>query len=101
VPVLWEKATGTIVNNESADIVRMFNGGFGAPADAAVDLYPAALRSEIDAWNARIYPGLNNGGYRHGRQGHLKDGSFHDALFWIGTGNFAVRVNIPRQSRGL
>ncbi len=66
VPVLWDKTTGTIVNNESADIVRMFNTGFGALADATVDLYPEALRSEIDAWNARIYPALNNGVYRAG-----------------------------------
>lgn len=66
VPVLWDKATGTIVNNESADIVRMLNDGFGALADMAVDLYPEALRSEIDSWNARIYPALNNGVYRAG-----------------------------------
>lgn len=66
VPVLWDKATGTIVNNESADILRMFNDDFGALADAAVDLYPDALRASIDTWNARIYPALNNGVYRAG-----------------------------------
>ncbi len=66
VPVLWDKAKGTIVNNESADIVRMFNAGFGRLADAAIDLYPETLRSAIDAWNARIYPALNNGVYRAG-----------------------------------
>lgn len=66
VPVLWDKATGTIVNNESADIVRMFNDGFGAFADETVDLYPGQLRPEIDAWNARIYSSLNNGVYRAG-----------------------------------
>lgn len=66
VPILWDTATSTIVNNESADIVRMFNGGFGALADAAVDLYPEALRPEIDTWNERIYPTLNNGVYRAG-----------------------------------
>ncbi|HRO49567.1 MAG TPA: glutathione S-transferase family protein [Hyphomicrobium sp.] len=66
VPVLWDKASGTIVNNESADIVRMFNTGFGSLAKETVDLYPDTLRSEIDAWNARIYPALNNGVYRAG-----------------------------------
>jgi glutathionyl-hydroquinone reductase len=54
------------VNNESADIVRMFNSGFGMLADTSVDLYPEALRSEIDALNERIYPSLNNGVYRAG-----------------------------------
>jgi putative glutathione S-transferase len=66
VPVLWDKERKTIVNNESADIVRMLNSGFGALADDSVDLYPQALRSEIDALNERIYPSLNNGVYRAG-----------------------------------
>jgi putative glutathione S-transferase len=66
VPVLWDRETGTIVNNESADIVRMFNSGFGALADDSSDLYPQALRGEIDDWNGRIYPALNNGVYRAG-----------------------------------
>ncbi len=66
VPVLWDKKTGTIVSNESADIVRMFNSGFGALATQSVDLYPESLRAEIDALNAEIYPRLNNGVYRAG-----------------------------------
>ncbi|WP_421507553.1 glutathione S-transferase family protein [Erwinia rhapontici] len=66
VPVLWDKKTGTIVSNESADIVRMFNSGFGALATQSVDLYPEALRAEIDALNGEIYPRLNNGVYRAG-----------------------------------
>ena len=66
VPVLWDRKTGTIVNNESADIVRMLNSGFGMLADNRIDLYPEALRTEIDAWNERIYPSLNNGVYRAG-----------------------------------
>lgn len=61
VPVLWDKQTHTIVNNESADIVRMLNSGFGSLANNAVDLYPAHLRDEIDQLNAEIYPNLNNG----------------------------------------
>lgn len=66
VPVLWDKQRGTIVNNESADIVRMLNSGFGRLADDTLDLYPEALRPVIDALNDRIYPRLNNGVYRAG-----------------------------------
>ncbi len=66
VPVLWDKHHRTIVNNESADILRMLTSGFGALADRAVDLYPEDLRAEIDALNERIYPRLNNGVYRTG-----------------------------------
>jgi len=66
VPVLWDKQRKTIVNNESADILRMLNSGFGALADESVDLYPKALREKIDALNGEIYPRLNNGVYRAG-----------------------------------
>lgn len=66
VPVLWDKASDTMVSNESADILRMFNSGFGDLASDAYDLYPAALREEIDALNEQIYPALNNGVYRAG-----------------------------------
>ncbi len=66
VPVLWDKKQQTIVNNESADILRMLNSGFGALADARIDLYPRDLQGEIDALNDDIYPRLNNGVYRAG-----------------------------------
>ena len=66
VPVLWDKKRGTIVNNESADIIRMFNSAFDAVGAAAGDYYPEALRQEIDALNARIYERVNNGVYRAG-----------------------------------
>jgi putative glutathione S-transferase len=66
VPVLWDRQRETIVNNESADIVRMFNSGFGDLADPSIDLYPARLRGEIDTINDRIYHRLNNGVYRAG-----------------------------------
>lgn len=65
VPVLWDKATGTIVSNESADILRMFNSGFGALASGP-DLRPDDLAGQIDALNDFIYPRLNNGVYRAG-----------------------------------
>lgn len=66
VPVLWDKVRGTIVSNESADILRMMNSGFGDLADDSFDLFPADLGEEIGALNARIYPALNNGVYRAG-----------------------------------
>ena len=66
VPVLWDKKRDTIVNNESADILRMLNSGFGTLADAGLDLYPEHLRAEIDALNDRVYRQLNNGVYRAG-----------------------------------
>jgi glutathionyl-hydroquinone reductase len=66
VPLLWDKHRQTIVNNESADIVRMMNAGFGALAEDSLDLYPDDLGSEIDALNDRIYERLNNGVYRAG-----------------------------------
>jgi len=66
VPVLWDKRRRTIVNNESADILRMFNTGFGDFARGDIDLYPVDLREEIDSLNEAIYPRLNNGVYRAG-----------------------------------
>jgi putative glutathione S-transferase len=66
VPALWDRAKSTIVNNESADLVRMLNSGFGALADNTVDLCPEDLKGDIDALNAEVYPALNNGVYRAG-----------------------------------
>jgi putative glutathione S-transferase len=66
VPALWEMERRTIVNNESADLLRIFNSGFGALADSAIDLYPADLRGAIDALNDETYASLNNGVYRAG-----------------------------------
>ncbi|MDR5651502.1 glutathione S-transferase family protein [Ruixingdingia sedimenti] len=65
VPVLWDRAQGTIVSNESADILRMFNSGFGALASGP-DLCPPDLAAEIDALNADLYERFNNGVYRAG-----------------------------------
>lgn len=66
VPVLWDKQARTIVNNESAEIIRQLDREFDAFGDAAVDFYPAALAPEIDRLNARIYATVNNGVYRCG-----------------------------------
>ena len=82
VPVLWDKERRTIVNNESAEILRMLNSGFGSLADDTIDLYPDPLRTEIDALNDQIYPRLNNGVYRAGfatTQAAYAE-SFHDVF---------------------
>jgi putative glutathione S-transferase len=66
VPVLWDKLRGTIVNNESADILRMFNRSFEALITPTIDLYPDELAADIDTLNGRLYDKLNNGVYRAG-----------------------------------
>ncbi|KAK0220300.1 glutathione S-transferase [Armillaria fumosa] len=69
VPVLWDKKLQTIVNNESSEIIRIFNTAFNdkLTADKAVlDYYPESLRAEIDSLNDWIYPTINNGVYRSG-----------------------------------
>jgi len=66
VPVLWDRARRTIVSNESAEIIRMFNSAFDGIGAAPGDYYPAALRTQIDALNERIYRDVNNGVYRAG-----------------------------------
>ncbi|MGE4012464.1 MAG: glutathione S-transferase family protein [Alphaproteobacteria bacterium] len=66
VPVLWDKQRKTIVNNESSEIIRMFNAAFNRLTGDTKDYYPSDLRAEIDAWNERIYKTLNNGVYRAG-----------------------------------
>lgn len=55
VPMLWDKKSAVVVNNESADIVRIFNTAFNhLAANPSLDLYPAGLRGEIDEWSSRI-----------------------------------------------
>jgi putative glutathione S-transferase len=66
VPVLWDQHTQTIVNNESSEIMRMFNSAFDAVGAQPGDYYPKEKREEIDALNARIYDTLNNGVYKAG-----------------------------------
>jgi putative glutathione S-transferase len=66
VPVLWDKRLAKIVNNESAEIIRMLNSAFNRWGDAALDLYPTELRATIDQVNALVYANVNNGVYRCG-----------------------------------
>ena len=91
VPVLWDTHIGTIVNNESADIVRMMGsadslGGLGRGGE--LDLYPPAFRDDIDELNARIYDTVNNGVYRAGfarTQDHYEQAftALFESLAWL------------------
>ncbi len=66
VPVLWDGARGTIVSNESAEIIRMFNSAFDGLTGNTNDYWPGPLRDEIEAVNERVYSTVNNGVYRAG-----------------------------------
>ena len=66
VPILWDHHTQTIVNNESADIIRMFGSAFDQAGAKPGDYYPLPLRGEVDAVNQRVYDTLNNGVYKSG-----------------------------------
>ncbi|PMR72507.1 glutathione S-transferase family protein [Billgrantia endophytica] len=66
VPALWDKREGRIVNNESADLVRMFNDAFDGLTGNRLDFYPQELRETIDAVNEDVYEHINNGVYKSG-----------------------------------
>lgn len=66
VPVLWDRQRETIVNNESSEIIRMFNSAFDHLTGDCQDFYPPALREEIDQINERVYHTVNNGVYKAG-----------------------------------
>ena len=66
VPILWDKKTNTIVNNESSEIIRMFNSSFNNLTGNKEDFYPTSKREEIDKLNEMIYHSINNGVYRAG-----------------------------------
>ena len=88
VPVLWDKQTESIVNNESSEIIRMFNSAFNHLTGNTDDYYPEGLRESIDMINERIYDCINNGVYRAGfatTQEAYED-AYHqlfDALDWV------------------
>lgn len=72
VPVLYDKQTKQIVNNESSEILRIFNSDFNSilpDSHAKIDLYPSKLKSEIDELNAWVYDNINNGVYKAGFAG--------------------------------
>ncbi|HVV92398.1 MAG TPA: glutathione S-transferase family protein [Hyphomicrobiales bacterium] len=82
IPVLWDKKTRKIVNNESSEIIRMLNSEFAGIAKNDTDYYPPELRAEIDEVNAFVYENVNNGVYRCGfaRSQQAYDQAY-DALF--------------------
>ena len=93
VPVLWDKQTQSIVSNESADIIRMFNSAFNMLTGNMLtgndhDYYPAELRGQIDAINERVYDSINNGVYRAGfaTSQQAYEAAYYevfDALDWV------------------
>ncbi len=88
VPVLWDRERETIVSNESAEIIRMFNSAFDAITDNAADYWPEELRSEIEEVNDRIYDTVNNGVYKSGFATTQKAyeaavGPLFDSLDWL------------------
>lgn len=88
VPILWDKQTQTIVNNESSEIIRIFNNAFNELTGNDQDYYPQSLQSEIDAVNERIYHTVNNGVYKSGfatTQDAYKEAfnELFDSLDWI------------------
>jgi putative glutathione S-transferase len=88
VPVLWDQHTQTIVNNESAEIIRMFGRAFDGVGAKPGDYYPKPLREEIDAVNQRVYETLNNGVYKCGfatTQAAYEEaiGPLFDTLDWL------------------
>jgi putative glutathione S-transferase len=88
VPVLWDRQRETIVNNESAEIIRMLNSAFDGIGAAEGDYYPPELHQEIDALNERIYGTVNNGVYRAGfatTQGAYEEAfeALFESLDWL------------------
>jgi putative glutathione S-transferase len=79
VPVLWDRVTGRIVNNESADIIRMLNAEFAALVPATADYYPPELREEIGEVEEFVYDCVNNGVYRVGFAARQEA---YDEAFW-------------------
>ncbi|ODT58778.1 MULTISPECIES: glutathione S-transferase family protein [Paracoccus] len=88
VPVLWDRQTGQIVSNESADIIRMFNSAFDGVTGNTDDYWPEALHDRIAPVNDRIYDTVNNGVYKAGfaTSQEAYDKAVHplfDSLDWI------------------
>jgi glutathionyl-hydroquinone reductase len=88
VPILWDKERRTIVSNESAEILRMFDGAFDGVGAEGDTHRPAELADEIDAVNARVYDTVNNGVYKAGfatRQDAYEEAvaALFDSLDWL------------------
>ena len=88
VPVLWDKAQNTIVSNESAEIIRMFNSAFNEITGNTDDYWPTDLREQIADINERVYETVNNGVYKAGfatSQDAYDDAVYplFDSLTWL------------------
>ena len=88
VPILWDTQRGTIVNNESSEIIRMFNSAFDGLTGNDLDFWPEDLRAEIEPVNERIYDTLNNGVYKAGfaasqRAYDRAVGALFDTMDWL------------------
>lgn len=88
VPVLWDKQQNTIVSNESADLIRMFNSAFNNLTQNEADFYPSELQTLIDEINERVYHEINNGVYKAGFATSQKAYEKHvvklfEALDWV------------------
>jgi putative glutathione S-transferase len=84
VPVLWDKKRNTIVNNESADILRIFNSEFNSIAkNPSLDLYPERLRKQIDDVNSWVSEDINNGVYHVGFATEQDVCTFKFLRIWI------------------
>ncbi len=77
---MWDKQTQTIVNNESAEIIRMFNSAFDQVGANPGDYYAADLREEIDSLSKRIYNTVNNGVYKGGFA--MTQTAYEEAFLW-------------------
>ncbi len=94
VPVLWDKKQNVLVNNESADILRMLDSAFEGIVPSALRLYPDDLKDEIDALNPRIYNLLNNGVYKAGFTKSVE--AYHEAV----DGVFAMLDELEEKLSG-
>jgi len=88
VPILWDKDQGTVVSNESSEIIRMFNSAFNGITGNTDDYWPETMREEIEEVNARIYSDVNNGVYKSGfaTSQEAYDAAVHplfDTLDWL------------------
>ena len=98
VPVLWDKHKKVIVNNESAEIIRMLNSEFNAYAKNKYDYYPQALRADIDEINTFVYEKINNGVYGCGFS--TSQAAYDEAFYALFNGLDTVE-NILSQQRYL
>jgi glutathionyl-hydroquinone reductase len=95
VPVLWDKERHTIVNNESAEIIRMLNSAFARFTDVATNYYPPPLREEIDTVNRDVYAQVNNGVYRAGFA--TTQGAYEEAFLALFGRLDALEARLSRQ----